>query len=409
MPTTNPFARPVYMMAKPAGSLCNLRCKYCYYLEKSKLYDNRNERHIMSDQLLEKFVREYIEAQTMPNVMFTWHGGETLMRPMSFYKKALRLQRQYANGRHIDNCIQTNATMLTDEWCEFFRENNFLVGVSIDGPQEFHDAYRSTATGRPTWNQVMRGIRMLNRHRVEWNALAVVNNLNVEHPLEFYHFFKDIKCHFIQFTPIVERIVDNRSDGLSLAPGMTEGGRMADFSVTAQQWGQFLCTIFDEWVHHDVGEYYIQIFDSTLANWAGVTPGLCSLSMECGHAGVMEYNGDVYSCDHFVYPEHLLGNLHDKTITEMMYSDKQREFSRMKKGMLPQQCKECDFLFACHGECPKNRFISDRYGNPGLNYLCEGYHTFFKHAKPYMDFMKRELEAQRPPANVMNFIFEDRT
>lgn len=224
MPTINPFARPVYLMAKPAGSLCNLRCKYCYYLEKGKLYDN-NEKHIMSDQLLEKFIKDYIEAQTMPEVMFTWHGGETLMRPISFYKKALRLQQQYAGGRRIDNCIQTNATMLTEEWCKFFHDNNFLVGVSIDGPQEFHDAYRKTATGRPTWNQVMRGIRMLNKYNVEWNALAVVNNLNVEHPLEFYHFFKDINCHFIQFTPIVERIVDDRADGLQLAPGMTEGGK----------------------------------------------------------------------------------------------------------------------------------------------------------------------------------------
>lgn len=403
MPTINPFARPVYLMAKPAGSLCNLRCKYCYYLEKSKLYDH-NEKHIMSDQLLEKFIKEYIEAQTMPEVMFTWHGGETLMRPISFYKKALRLQQQYAGGRRIDNCIQTNATMLTDEWCKFLHDNNFLVGVSIDGPQEFHDAYRKTATGRPTWNQVMRGIRMLNKYNVEWNALAVVNNLNVEHPLEFYHFFKDINCHFIQFTPIVERIVDNRTDGLQLAPGMTEGGQMADFSITAEQWGTFLCTIFNEWVRHDVGEYFIQLFDSALANWVGVAPGLCTMAAECGHAGVMEYNGDVYSCDHFVYPEHRLGNLRESTVTQMMYSPKQREFARMKKEMLPQQCKECDVLFACHGECPKNRFINDRYGNPGLNYLCAGYHKFFKHIAPYMEFMKGELAAKRPPANVMNYI-----
>lgn len=406
MPTINPFARPVYLMAKPAGSLCNLRCKYCYYLEKGKLYDN-NEKHIMSDQLLEKFIKDYIEAQTMPEVMFTWHGGETLMRPISFYKKALRLQQQYAGGRRIDNCIQTNATMLTEEWCKFFHDNNFLVGVSIDGPQAFHDAYRKTATGRPTWNQVMRGIRMLNKYNVEWNALAVVNNLNVEHPLEFYHFFKDINCHFIQFTPIVERIVDDRADGLQLAPGMTEGGKMADFSVTAEQWGTFLCTIFDEWVRHDVGEYFIQLFDSALANWVGVAPGLCTMAAECGHAGVMEYNGDVYSCDHFVYPEHLLGNLRENTVTQMMYSPKQREFARMKKELLPKQCKECDVLFACHGECPKNRFINDRYGNPGLNYLCAGYHKFFKHITPYMEFMKGELAAKRPPANVMNYIVSE--
>ena len=405
MQTTNPFARPVYMMAKTAGSLCNLRCKYCYYLEKAKLYDN-NEKHVMSDQMLERFTKQYIEAQTSQDVMFTWHGGETLMRSISFYKKALRFQQLYGKGRRIANCIQTNATLLNDDWCKFFRDNNFLVGVSIDGPQEFHDAYRLSTDGRPTWYQVMRGIRLLNQYHVEWNALAVVNNLNVEHPHEFYQFFKDIRCQFIQFTPIVERIVDNRNDGLTLAPGMEEGGRMADFSVTPEQWGRFLCEIFDEWVRHDVGTYFIQTFDATLANWVGVAPGICSLSKECGHAGIMEYNGDVYSCDHFVYPEHMLGNLRHKTITEMMYSDKQRQFAKMKTEMLPKQCHECDFLFACHGECPKNRFVKDHYGNPGLNYLCKGYHMFFQHVKPYMDFMKGELAAQRPPANVMNFVIE---
>lgn len=393
------------MMAKTAGSLCNLRCKYCYYLEKAKLYDN-NEKHVMSDQMLERFTKQYIEAQTSQDVMFTWHGGETLMRPISFYKKALRFQQLYGKGRRIANCIQTNATLLNDDWCKFFRDNNFLVGVSIDGPQEFHDAYRLSTDGRPTWNQVMRGIRRLNQYHVEWNALAVVNNLNVEHPHEFYQFFKDIRCQFIQFTPIVERIVDNRNDGLTLAPGMEEGGRMADFSVTPEQWGRFLCEIFDEWVRHDVGTYFIQTFDATLANWVGVAPGICSLSKECGHAGIMEYNGDVYSCDHFVYPEHMLGNLRHKTITEMMYSNKQRQFAKMKTEMLPKQCHECDFLFACHGECPKNRFVKDHYGNPGLNYLCKGYHMFFQHVKPYMDFMKGELAAQRPPANVMNFVIE---
>lgn len=405
MQTTNPFARPVYMMAKTAGSLCNLRCKYCYYLEKAKLYDN-NEKHVMSDQMLERFTKQYIEAQTSQDVMFTWHGGETLMRPISFYKKALRFQQLYGKGRRIANCIQTNATLLNDDWCKFFRDNNFLVGVSIDGPQEFHDAYRLSTDGRPTWNQVMRGIRLLNQYHVEWNALAIVNNLNVEHPHEFYKFFKDIRCQFIQFTPIVERIVDNRNDGLTLAPGMEEGGRMADFSITPEQWGRFLCEIFDEWVRHDVGTYFIQTFDATLANWVGVAPGICSLSKECGHAGIMEYNGDVYSCDHFVYPEHMLGNLRHKTITEMMYSNKQRQFAKMKTEMLPKQCHECDFLFACHGECPKNRFVKDHYGNPGLNYLCKGYHMFFQHVKPYMDFMKGELAAQRPPANVMNFVIE---
>lgn len=391
-------------MLKPAGSLCNLRCKYCYYLEKDKLY-KQCKNHVISDELLEKFIKEYIEAQTTPQVLFTWHGGETLMRPISFYKRALELQRIYGRGRQIDNCIQTNGTLLTDEWCQFFKDNNFLVGVSIDGPQEFHDEYRRTATNKPTFVKVMNGINLLNKHGVEWNALAVVNDYNADYPLEFYRFFKQIGCKYIQFSPIVERVV-KREDGLTLAPGMQGGDAgLADFSITPEQWGNFLCTIFDEWVHNDVGEYFVQLFDATLANWVGQAPSVCILAEECGHAGVMEFNGDVYSCDHFVYPEHLLGNLHTKTITEMMYSDQQNKFAKMKKQMLPQQCKECKFLFACHGECPKNRFLNDKYGNYGLNYLCKGYRQFFEHVEPYMNFMKRELENHRAPANVMKQIF----
>ena len=404
MTTNFAFARPMYVMLKPAGSLCNLRCKYCYYLEKDKLY-KQCKNHVISDELLEKFIKEYIEAQTTPQVLFTWHGGETLMRPISFYKRALELQRIYGRGRQIDNCIQTNGTLLTDEWCQFFKDNNFLVGVSIDGPQEFHDEYRRTATNKPTFVKVMNGINLLNKHGVEWNALAVVNDYNADYPLEFYRFFKQIGCKYIQFSPIVERVV-KREDGLTLAPGMQGGDAgLADFSITPEQWGNFLCTIFDEWVHNDVGEYFVHLFDATLANWVGQAPGVCILAEECGHAGVMEFNGDVYSCDHFVYPEHLLGNLHTKTITEMMYSDQQNKFAKMKKQMLPQQCKECKFLFACHGECPKNRFLNDKYGNYGLNYLCKGYRQFFEHVEPYMNFMKRELENHRAPANVMKQIF----
>ncbi len=390
-------------MLKPAGSLCNLRCKYCYYLEKSQLYQ-QDKNHVITDALLEKFIKDYIESQVSPEVLFTWHGGETLMRPIAFYEKALELQKFYGRGRHIENCIQTNGTLITDEWCKFFKKNAFLVGVSIDGPQEFHDEYRKTAGGGPSFQKVMKGIRLLNKHGVEWNALAVVNDFNVDYPLDFYHFFKEIGCHYIQFTPIVERIV-TRNDGLTLAPGMTEGGEITDFSVMPEQWGDFLCTIFDEWVRNDVGNYYVQLFDATLANWVGVTPGICSMSENCGHAGVMEYNGDVYSCDHFVYPEYKLGNLKEKTLYEMMNSAKQMEFAKNKKQRLPQQCKECKFLFACHGECPKNRFLRDRYGMPGLNYLCKGYYKFFEHVAPYMDFMKKEYEAQRPPSNVMKHRF----
>lgn len=404
MNTINPFAKPLYVMLKPVGASCNLRCKYCYYLEKANLYKHTPTR-VLSEEMLEQFTKEYIEAQTMNEVLFTWHGGETLMRPLSFFRKAVELQKKYGAGRRIDNTIQTNGTLLTDEWCEFLHENHWLVGVSIDGPQEFHDEYRRTATGAPSWTKVMRGIQLLNKHNVEWNAMAVVNDFNADYPLDFYHFFKDNGCQYIQITPIVERIV-NHDDGRHLAT-LTDSDEapLADFSVTPEQWGRFLCAIFDEWVRHDVGQTYVELFDCILANWVGETPGICVYAKECGHAGVMEFNGDVYSCDHFVYPEHLLGNLHTKTITEMMYSDQQNKFAKMKKQMLPQQCKECKFLFACHGECPKNRFLNDKYGNYGLNYLCKGYRQFFEHVEPYMNFMKRELENHRAPANVMKQIF----
>ena len=398
-----PFAKPLYVMLKPAGAHCNLACKYCYYLEKNKLYD-KSHRHIMSDEMLEQFTREYIEAQIMPQVLFTWHGGEPLMRSIDFYKKALALQKKYARGRCIDNVIQTNGTMLTDEWCEFFAQNNWLVGISIDGPQEYHDHYRLTTTGNPSWQKVMHGIELLKKHHVEWNAMAVVNAYNADHPLEFYHFFKDNGCQYLQFTPIVERLTKHQ-DGRTLA-SLADNHEipLADFSVTPEQWGSFLCAIFDEWVHNDVGNMFVEIFDCTLANWMGVLPGICAYSKNCGHAGVMEHNGDVYSCDHFVFPEYKLGNIRDHTLIEMLYGDKQHAFSRLKHTSLPRQCKVCDMEFACHGECPKNRFEKDKYGEPGLNYLCKGYYQYYSHVAPYMDFMKRELQAQRPPANIMEVL-----
>lgn len=398
-----PFAKPLYVMLKPAGAHCNLACKYCYYLEKNNLYQNSN-RHLMSDEMLEQFTREYIEAQTMPQVLFTWHGGEPLMRSIDFYKKALALQKKYAHGKQIDNVIQTNGTLLTDEWCEFFAKNHWLVGISIDGPQEYHDHYRVTPAGKPSWEKVMQGISLLKKHRVEWNAMAVVNAYNAEHPLEFYHFFRDNGCQYLQFTPIVERLTEHE-DGRTLASLADDREiPLADASVTPQQWGNFLCTIFDDWVRHDVGKTFVEIFDCTLANWMGVLPGICAYSKECGHAGVMEHNGDVYSCDHFVFPEYKLGNIRDQSLIDMLYGEKQQAFSRLKHTSLPRQCKECDMEFACHGECPKNRFEKDKYGEPGLNYLCQGYYQYYTHVAPYMDFMKRELLAQRPPANIMNVL-----
>ena len=399
----NPFAKPLYVMLKPAGAHCNLACKYCYYLEKNKLYPTA-QRHLMSDEMQEQFTREYIEVQTMNQVLFTWHGGEPLLRSIDFYRKALSLQQKYAGGRRIDNVIQTNGTLLTDEWCEFFAQNHWLVGISIDGPQPDHDHYRLTAAGKPSWKKVMQGIKLLKKHGVEWNAMAVVNAYNANHPLEFYRFFKENGCQFLQFTPIVERLT-RHEDGRTLASLADKDEiSLSEASVAPEQWGYFLCAIFDEWVRKDVGKIFVEIFDCTLANWMGISPGICAYSKECGHAGVMEHNGDVYSCDHFVFPEYKLGNIRDHSLIDMLYGEQQQEFSRLKHSSLPRQCKECDMEFACHGECPKNRFMKDKYGDSGLNYLCPGYYHYYQHVAPYMDYMKQELMAQRPPSNIMKVV-----
>ena len=399
MHTFAPFAKPLYVMLKPVGSACNLACQYCYYLEKELLYPN-NKRSWMSEETLETFIQQYFLAQTQPYVSFTWHGGEPLLRPISFYKKALKLQQKYGKGFYIDNSLQTNGTLLTDEWCRFFKENNFLIGLSIDGPATVHDAYRQTLSGKGSFQKVLNGIRLLNKHGVEWNAMAVVNAQNVKDAATFYNFFKSINCHFIQFTPIVERLVPH-ADGRCLASVNEQTQTMSPLSVTPEEWGAFLCNLFDLWIKEDVGTYYIQMFDATLANWVGQTPGLCTLSKSCGHASVMEHNGDVFACDHFVFPEYKRGNIHTQTITEMMYSPEQLQFGKNKWQSLPRQCKECSFLFACYGECPKNRFAIDAYGNKGLNYLCKGYKRFFAHVAPYMQFMKEQLEKELPPADVM--------
>lgn len=402
--TSMAFARPLYVMAKPAGAHCNMRCRYCYYMEK-KILDKSTG--YMSDGTLREFVRQFLESQTAPEVLFTWHGGEPLLRPLDFYHKAMAWQRAYAGGRHVDNCIQTNGTLLTDDWCRFLHDHHWLVGLSIDGPVTLHDPFRHMADGSGSYSRVMRAVEMLNRHEVEWNAMAVVNAKTARHPLEFYRFFRDLDCHFLQFTPIVERI-HRHSDGRMLAAADETGEGMTDESVTPADWGEFLCQLFDEWVRKDVGDLFVQIFDATLANWCGVAPGVCSLARYCGQAGVVEANGDVYSCDHFVFPQYRLGNIHSQTITEMMYGERQQRFGLSKFDSLPHQCRACRFLFACHGECPKNRFLMTADGEPGLNYLCEGYHRFFSHVAPYMDFMRGEWEAGRAPANVMAAVADGR-
>ncbi len=379
-----------YLMAKPAGAHCNLACHYCYYLEKSLLYPD-SRRHYMSDELLEKYIREYIALQPTPNVLFTWHGGEPLMRPLEFYEKALRLQEKHACGKHIDNAIQTNATLINDRWARFLGKHNFLVGVSIDGPEHLHNHYRHLPSGRNSFQQVMRGIAALNRHGVNWNAMAAINDVNVKEPLEFYHFFKEIDCHFLQFTPVVERHYE-RPDGRRLAlPSDGSLAHLAPFSVKPQEWGAFLIAIFQEWVKHDVGEYFVQIFDATLSGWMGMPPGVCTMAKTCGHAAVMEWNGDVYVCDHFVAPQYKLGNLAQQPLREIMAHPGRHAFGQNKQRLLTAECQECEFLMACGGECPRNRFAHSATGEPGHNYLCPGYKAFFQHAAPYMDRMKQRL------------------
>lgn len=372
----------MYVMAKPAGSSCNLRCGYCYYMGKE-----RSE--VMGDAMLEEFVRQYIGMQTTREVLFTWHGGEPLLRGLDFYEKVVRLQRRYAGGRQVDNCLQTNGTLITDDFAQFFHDHGWLIGVSVDGPRRFHDAYRLAADHRPSFDRVMAGIETLRRHGVEWNAMAVVTNASVGHPLEFYRFFKDMGCRYIQFEPIVES---------------TRLGTLTPYSVAPVEWGRFLCVLFDEWVRHDVGETFVQLFDATLANWCGVAPGVCSLARRCGHAGVMTHDGDVYSCDHFVFPPYRLGNIMETPLATMMLSQRQTAFGAAKHDALPSQCRRCRWLFTCWGECPKNRFAHSVDGEPGLNYLCEGYRMFFSHAAPCMEYMKTRIEAGGEAADIMRVV-----
>lgn len=401
MKTAIPFAQPLYVMVKPVGAKCNLACDYCYYLEKEKLNPTKPTEK-MSERMLETFVRQYIASQTNPNVLFTWHGGEPLLHSIDFYKKALLYQKKYGHGYQIDNSLQTNGTLLNDAWCAFFKENNFLIGISIDGPAPFHDAYRKNRHGSPSFDRVVSGIRLLQKHGVEFNVMAVVNDKNVDYPIEFYNFFKQLGSQFIQFAPIVERLrKDSSLLRLSLPDDDPTEVELAPFSVNPAKYGKFLCTIFDEWVKQDVGQIYVQQFDAALANWVGSAPGVCIFNKTCGHAAVMEQNGDVYACDHYVFSDYKIGNILDKSLTEMMYDPRQKNFGSDKFDSLPRQCKACKWVFACNGECPKNRFATTTDGETGLNYLCEAYRTFFAHIAPAMEFMKEELANERPPANIM--------
>jgi len=397
----NPFSIPLYLMAKPTGSLCNLRCDYCYYLEKKDFY-KKSSIHRMSDELLERFIKEYIEAQPMPEVLFTWHGGETLLRDLSFYKKVVMLQQRYGRGRKISNSLQTNGVLLNEEWCKFFRDNNFLIGISIDGPEHCHDKYRKKIDGDGSFSKVMHGVELLQRYNVEFNTLSVINDYNVNFPIEIYRFLKDIGSQFLQFSPIVERL--NADENLKLQLPESENGELAPWSVDPLKFGNFYIKIFDDWVKKDVGNIFVQLFDATLACWVGIQPGVCIFSETCGHAGVMEFNGDVYACDHFVFPQYKLGNIYTTPLLTMMLSEKQLRFGQNKRDALPSQCLQCEYLKLCNGECPKNRISTTLSGEKGLNYLCKGYKMYFQHVAPYMDFMANELLHQRSPANVMQWV-----
>ncbi len=397
----NPFASlPLYLMAKPAGATCNLRCHYCYYLEKSHLYDT-HRRHQMSDELLERFIKEYIEAQPTADVLFTWHGGETLLRDVAFYQKAVALQKRYGRNRNIYNTLQTNGTLLNDEWCRFFHDNNFLIGISIDGPELCHDKYRKNVDGKGSFAQVMHGIELLRRHNVEFNTLSVINDYNADFAVETYRFLKQIGSRYLQFSPVVERISNDKT--LKLQTPKSMQGTLAPWSVSPIKFGEFYVKMFDEWVKKDVGEVFVQLFDATLASWVGEQPGVCIFAPTCGHAVAMEFNGDVYACDHFVFPEYKLGNIYTTPLLTMMLSERQLQFGYNKQSSLPTQCRQCEWLRLCNGECPKNRISSTENGESGLNYLCEGYKMYFQHVAPYMAFMAEELSNERPPANVMQW------
>jgi uncharacterized protein len=380
-----------HVMLKPAGAVCNLDCEYCFYLSKQALYPDSRFR--MAETLLEDYTRQYIEAQRVPEVTFAWQGGEPTLMGVDFFQKAIEVQRKYARpGMRIHNAFQTNGILLDDEWGRFFREHDVLVGISIDGPRELHDAYRVDKGGRPTFERVMRGLGVLKKHGVEFNILACVHAANAGHPLEVYRFFRDeLGAAFIQFIPIVER---EDPGGRQAGEGVTER------SVTGAAYGDFLIAIFDEWVRRDVGRVFVQIFDVALGAWLGQEPSLCIFRRTCGDAMAMEHNGDLYACDHFVAPGYKLGNITHIPLVEMAGSEQQRRFGQAKLDTLPRYCRECDVRFACNGGCPKNRILAAPDGEPGLNYLCAGYKAFFRHIDGPMRFMASELRAGRPAANV---------
>jgi uncharacterized protein len=389
-----------HLLAKPAGAACNLGCKYCFYLPKEKLYPD--SRLNMTDELLELYIKQLPESHRVPRVTVAWQGGEPTLMGVDFYRQAIAYQEKYRRpGMTFENTMQTNGTLLDDEWCEFFKENDFLIGISIDGPRHLHDTYRVDKGGGPTFDRVMRGLRLLQKHGVEYNILVAVNRTNADHPLEVYRFLRDeAGTDWIQFIPVVERMNPN---GVNL---LQMGNRVSPRSVRPEQFGRFLIQVFDEWVHNDVGSVYVQTFEATLRNWMRLPSGMCVFDRTCGYGLAMEHNGDLYACDHFVEPSYFLGNIQETHMIEMISSDRQFRFGRDKFDDLPQYCLECPVLFACHGECPKNRFLNTPDGKPGLNYLCAGYKAFFRRVDEPMRIMAMLLSSGRPASDVMPILAE---
>ncbi|MGB6422217.1 MAG: anaerobic sulfatase maturase [Anaerolineales bacterium] len=384
-----------HLLAKPTGAVCNLNCTYCFFLTKEKLYPGSRFR--MTDELLEEYIRQYIDAQQIPEVTIAWQGGEPTLMGVDFFKKTIEYQQIYKKPHMtFQNTMQTNGVLLDDEWCQFFKENNFLIGISIDGPKELHDAYRVDKGGKGSFDRVMRGLHYLQKHNVDFNILTTVHAANGDYPLEVYRFFRDeIGAKFFQFIPIVER--ENET-------GYQEGNTVTDRTVKAKQYGNFLNAIFDEWVYHDVGDVFVQIHDVSLGAWLGRPPSLCIFSPTCGNSMAMEHNGDMYSCDHFVEPRYFLGNIREEPMINLVGSEKQRKFGQEKQDSLPNYCLECAVCFACNGGCPKNRFIETPDGEHGLNYLCEGYKTFFNHIDRPMRIMAALLRQNREAGDIMQIL-----
>jgi uncharacterized protein len=398
-------------MAKPSGPICNLACRYCFYREKEQLFA-AGQKYRMSDEVLAEYVSQYIASQDTPEITFAWQGGEPTMMGLEFFRRVVELQREHADGKRIANSIQTNGTLLDDSWCAFFAEHDVLVGLSIDGPAELHDAYRVDRGDRPTHAAVLRAAELLLTHGVQVNTLTSVTRRNSEHPLEVYRFLKGIGSGFMQFIPIVERAPDRRAEelGLSLAappdPARADGAVMTSWSVRPEQYGEFLVEIFEEWVGTDVGRVFVQLFDVALGAWAGQGGALCGFAENCGNALVIEHDGGVYACDHYVYPEYHRGNIQESSLEDLANSTSQLEFGTAKSDTLTAYCGQCDFRFACNGDCPKHRFASAPDGEPGLSYLCPSYKRFFDHVDPYMRTMAQLLAAGRPPADIVGILEE---